>query len=391
MELRGFDAYEIKLGDELRGERASLGKSLEDVENDLRIKSSVIVAIEECDLSKFPSQSVIPGYVRSYARYLNLDEKRCYQQFCEESGYKSAVALAGGGGAAKRSAPDPLSPAGAPLEASRFSAPPTAPRAHVSISLGTVFSSFALIATLVGLGYGGYSVLQGIQRVEIAPEIEAPDVVVEAPEITLPSSDQTLRAPNAADYEGTGALAGRADREPSTTLALTRRDGPISAIDPMNYGVFAAPEPAPTVPTREQPIDSADDAIRVEGQQTEAPPPPPEAVIETGIAVHAAEEAWVRIIDDPDVVLFQGILGPGQSFEVPETVASPTIRAGNAGGVYIRVNGITYGPIGEPGRVIKDLQLKAETIRARFPKVEGDGFEQAQTAGRAQTAAVNLD
>ena len=36
MELRGFDSYNISLGDEMRGERASLGKSLEQAEADLR-------------------------------------------------------------------------------------------------------------------------------------------------------------------------------------------------------------------------------------------------------------------------------------------------------------------------------------------------------------------
>ena len=54
MELRGFDSYDITLGDEMRGERASLGKSLADAEADLRVKAKVIVAIEDCDLSGFP-------------------------------------------------------------------------------------------------------------------------------------------------------------------------------------------------------------------------------------------------------------------------------------------------------------------------------------------------
>ena len=93
MELRGFDAFEVTLGDEMRGERASLGKSLEDAERDLRIKAHMIVAIENCDLSGFPNQSVIAGYVRSYARYLGMNAEDCYQRFCDESGYRSPAAL----------------------------------------------------------------------------------------------------------------------------------------------------------------------------------------------------------------------------------------------------------------------------------------------------------
>ena len=36
--LKGFDQYKILLGDQLRGERATMGKSLLDVQRDLKIK-----------------------------------------------------------------------------------------------------------------------------------------------------------------------------------------------------------------------------------------------------------------------------------------------------------------------------------------------------------------
>ena len=44
--LKGFDDFEVSLGDMMRGERATLGKSLLDVQRDLRIKAPYIVAIE---------------------------------------------------------------------------------------------------------------------------------------------------------------------------------------------------------------------------------------------------------------------------------------------------------------------------------------------------------
>ncbi|MEM1383859.1 MAG: helix-turn-helix transcriptional regulator, partial [Pseudomonadota bacterium] len=78
MELRGFDDYEVTLGDEMRGERASLGKSLRDCERELRIRAELIVGIENCDLDAFPNQSVVAGYVRSYARFLGMDPEATY-------------------------------------------------------------------------------------------------------------------------------------------------------------------------------------------------------------------------------------------------------------------------------------------------------------------------
>ena len=56
--LKGFDQYEARLGDELRGERATIGKSLLDVQRELKIKASYIAAIENCDLDVFSDQGL---------------------------------------------------------------------------------------------------------------------------------------------------------------------------------------------------------------------------------------------------------------------------------------------------------------------------------------------
>ena len=61
---KGFDDYELTLGDVMRGERATLGKSLLDVQRELRIKASYISAIENCDPSAFDTPGFIAGYVR---------------------------------------------------------------------------------------------------------------------------------------------------------------------------------------------------------------------------------------------------------------------------------------------------------------------------------------
>jgi glycosyltransferase involved in cell wall biosynthesis len=76
VEAKGFDAFELRLGDLMRGERATMGKSLLDVQRELKIKASYIAAIENCDPSAFDTPGFIAGYVRSYARYLNIDPSR---------------------------------------------------------------------------------------------------------------------------------------------------------------------------------------------------------------------------------------------------------------------------------------------------------------------------
>ena len=83
----GFGPFEFSLGDELRGERATLGKTLLDIQRDLRIKAAYIAAIEDAKPEVFPNPSFIAGYVRSYARYLGMDPDEVFQRFCRESGF----------------------------------------------------------------------------------------------------------------------------------------------------------------------------------------------------------------------------------------------------------------------------------------------------------------
>ena len=46
---KGFDDFELRLGDIMRGERATLGKSLLDVQRELKIKAALEEGSEGCD------------------------------------------------------------------------------------------------------------------------------------------------------------------------------------------------------------------------------------------------------------------------------------------------------------------------------------------------------
>ena len=222
MDVRGFDSYDISLGDEMRGERASLGKSLEDVERDLRIKVKMLTAIEDCDLTGFNNQSVIAGYVRSYAKYLGMNADDCYARFCAESGYRSPAALMStqgdGSGFGSMSSDRPVvrtAPirGGVQIAESRFAAPPSRNRFQARISFGAVTSALALIALIAGLSYGGWALLKDIQRIGFAPMHEAPQVAADPPTIATPiiMTGDTNKKPDASVYAGGGTLAAAAD------------------------------------------------------------------------------------------------------------------------------------------------------------------------------------
>lgn len=374
MELRGFDSYEITLGDEMRGERASMGKSLAQVEADLRVKAKLITAIENSDLSGFPNQSVIAGYVRSYARYLGMDAEDCYRRFCQESGYESPSALQsttgkihGGKGLSTGAV---ISAVGAEISKSRFAAPPTTNRFQARISLGALTSSAALIGLVAGLAYGGYALLQDIQRVGIAPIPSAPSVVADAPNIAIPAIDmQALQKPQAGDYRGGGALAAVVAPTDLPPLEQLRRDGPISAINPETAGMFARlQELEPPV------IDTPDDGIMLAAFNTE-----PLAVerIEPiteapkGVSLVFLEEAWIRVRESGNTTVFEGTFKPGETLALPDRLETPRLKAGNAGGIFVYVDGIAYGPLGERGHVARNISLLASDIRETVPIAAG--------------------
>ncbi len=403
MALRSFDDYEVTLGDEMRGERASLGVSLADVERDLRIKSGTILAIENADLSGFPNESVVAGYVRSYARYLGMDPEQSYKRFCDETGFRSPTArVAVSNGLTSRKVAI-NSRVGANLTESRF-APPAAPsRIGSSVSLGAVASGVAMVALVGGLSFGGYYLLQDIQKVGVAPLPDTPDVVVEAKAEPAPlASIETaaVERPDASAYDEGGILSlAAADIPPPS---LPSRDGPISDLDPFSTGVFASvgkldandprkagPQPTATLATTEDwtgqmsqkgivlaslspsamMTDTPTDAQRLTMSAratTDELAPKPKATV-----IHATGEAWVRVKDADGTVVFEGILAKGETFKLPERMKAPEIRAGNAGDVYVVIGDETFGPLGAPGRVVKKVSLDEDAVRATLPAAEG--------------------
>ena len=426
--LQDTDDYAFTLGDEMRERRASFGLDVEDAERDLRIRAATIVAIENGDLTGFPSEGVIPGYVRSYSRYLGMDPQRSYRRFCDETGFRSPAASGRAGAAPARGR------AGADLTRSRFAPPPAPERIGSRVSLGAVGSAVALVALIGGLSYGGYQLLQDIQKVGVAPLPEVPDVAV-APQ-SAPAPEDAARTaaaaaargsarPDARAYEDGGLLT-LAAAEDSLPPRLPLRDGPIADLDPNDSGLFAGVGQLDANDPRRDGPPPADAAEPEQTAEPEAPSewddgvllaslspdalntdPPSDAELLTMSAraetqalapksrstvIQATDEAWIRVRDGDGTVVFEGILAPGETFELPEGMDGPEIRAGNAGGVFVVIGGESYGPLGAPGQVVKDVSLEEEDVLESYPSAPG--IEPASLDGapvqRAQAPRATL-
>lgn len=385
---RGFDDYDLRLGDILRGERATMSKSLLDVQRELKIKASYIAAIENADASAFETPGFVAGYVRSYARYLGLDPEWAFGRFCDEAGFAvshgmSSAASGPRTGTARRK-PDHAEPLANP----NASFVPRGEAFLTRVEPGAIGSVLVLMALIAGVGFGGWTVLREVQKVQLSPVDQAPGVIAELDPLAAGIASQSL-APAAA----LAALPApdRAPRAPDAIERLYRpqtldvpvlvpRDGPIAAIDPQSVGALAVaaadaarplPEPVPAL---------GDTPVQVAA----AEPPVLELL--------AVRPSWVRVQSADGTVLFEKILDAGERYAVPAMEEPPLLRAGNSGSLYFAVNGQTYGPAAPGAQVVKNVALSAESLAAGYSLADlGQDEDLARLVTVAEAAAAGTE
>jgi hypothetical protein len=379
---KGFDDFDLRLGDLMRGERATLGKSLLDVQRELKIKATYIAAIENADVGAFETPGFIAGYVRSYARYLGMEPEHAFARFCTESGFAVAHGMSAAASTASMVAQRARTQGvigGDPFANPNASFVPRVESAFSRIEPGAVGSVTVLVALLVGLGYGGWSMLQEVQRVQLAPVNEAPAVVAEIDPLgNIDGQATSLRsAPagltDASDIAGFSADPLELYRSDALEVpVMTARDGPISAINPRLTGVMAQNGAAV------EPL-TADGAAAVDDIQVLA-----EA---KGVEIMAVRPAWVRVSALDGTVIFEKILDAGETYSVPPLAQAPILRSGNSGSVYFVVGGKTIGPAAPDAQVVKNVSLEAASLMASY--LEADPTADADLAkfvASAQTA-----
>lgn len=358
---RGFDDFELKLGDMMRGERATMGKSLLDVQRELKIKASYVAAIENCDPSAFETPGFIAGFVRSYARYLNMDPEWAFARFSEESGFTTAHGMSAEALPARKGREERVTgrPAAEALAAPSVPFQPVADSFLSNVEPRAIGSSLVLLALVAGLGYGGFAILQEVQRVDLVPVEQAPDVVADLGDFTggldvgFGASDLTSDLASGGVPTAAAPSADALERlyRPAAldVPVMVARDAPIASLDPNANGLFAAGPRIDAVPD----ADRAPSIMVTEGDAPE-------------ITLVATLPTWVRVQTPGRSVVFEKVLAPGEEYAVPVTEETPVLRAGNAGALYFRVNGTLVGPAGQGSGAIDDIELASTDLSAAY-------------------------
>ncbi|NRB34016.1 MAG: DUF4115 domain-containing protein [Rhodobacteraceae bacterium] len=364
-EPKSFDDFELKLGDMMRGERATMGKSLLDVQRELRIKAAYVAAIENADPSAFDTPGFVAGYVRSYARYLGMDPDDVFDTFCRESGFATAHGMSPEASVIKKS-PTSLNRANKGIGHDPFAAPgtPFVPESNgfmAEIEFRAVGSVLVLLAVIGGLGFGGWTLLRKVQQVSFAPIEQVPDVQWELDPVTPVGASSILAsAPDDPEFSNAEALDRLYRPQALDVPVMTPRDGPIGTLDPREQGTFPVPTPpqfdlAVSLPVEEDIVDPVPQVVE------EAP---------KTLRMVAVRPAWVRVRAADGSVIFEGIMEPGSSWDVPSTETPPTLRAGESGAVYFALGDTHYGPLGQTGVVTSNVPLSIEEVTTRLAEVD---------------------
>ncbi|WP_231592383.1 helix-turn-helix domain-containing protein [Pelagovum pacificum] len=405
----GFDDFELRLGDLLRGERATLGKSLLDVQRELKIKAAYIAAIENADPTAFETPGFIAGYVRSYARYLNMDPEWAFNTFCRESGFETAHGMSAAASTVKPSREERKQPKGGD---DMFSSPrtpfiPTGDAFLARVEPGAIGSVIVLLALVGGLGYGGWTVLNEVQKVQFAPVEQAPTVMADVDPLAgggaVASEPETSAAESATMTAGlrppsTGAYDRLYRPEALDVPVMVARDAPISTLNPQSMGALTAEAnignvgmPATAMASRaagdgdiavdENAVDIAlasalgrgarpTDAANGAGDEAELTVPTSGVQVTEepipAVQLVAAREAWVRVTAPDGTVIYEATMRHGDTFAVPQTEEPATLRIGESGAVYFAVNGEHYGPVGQRGAVTSNVALSASALTDRY-------------------------
>jgi hypothetical protein len=366
--LKGFDQYEQLLGDELRGERATVGKSLLDVQRDLKIKTSYIAAIEDCDLEVFSNLGFVAGYVRSYARYLGLDPVIVYERFCTESGFSNA---------------------NSELALERKKSVKTSPRYYGSDSswkpgvigqaqtgnrtiLDIVHNFIPVILVmfvLFGTCFGAIYVLKEVQKLDVVALEEFPDIFTDSPQ-GLTNSSLLDRSTDIYSSEELALPV----FEPRDRAVSTLKPNLLTALEnkkasmPFSYSV--APERV-SIHNREDSFENTGRSyLRLLGPLVRTIPDVPE------VKLLAMTPAWVRIKNEQGDVIFEKILQPRETYAISKNLFKGSLRSGNAQNVYFVIDKNVFGPLSTEKSVVKNVSLDPAVIQGDLviAKSVGDKF-----------------
>lgn len=293
-----------ELGNILREAREAKGLTLSEVQDQIRISTKFLAAMENGQYNLLPTPVHVKGYLRNYARFLNLDPAPLLERY--EFGAKSKPK--------KKSQPAALNgdmPTGPPLPI-RDDQPFFDP-VNVELSGRKVSNSASvqrlvlIIAILIALGLIASRFLFDNGNSSEAVTNSINETVNNILNNGETGSDFATATPDVSLIPGAGEV-----------ITSTGRND-----------IVDIPTPTATRPT----LPATLDVIR--------------------LRLDITERTWMQVTVDDEVV-FEGMARKGDEPYEWEAQQSVTLLTGNAIGVFVTINDIELGKLGDRGEVVQE-------------------------------------
>jgi cytoskeleton protein RodZ len=342
------------VGSVLRSARlARGGKSISEIAEDIRVRPHQLQALEDDDYDKLPGMIYATGFIRAYAKYLDLDGEELVDRFRRTARTEDLEA--------RLAFPEPMED-------------PRIPRRSLVAVACTL--ALAIYGTWYGLSGTGDAAFEKVPTVDsrLAGVFEDADVETESP--SLDGQTQAVPASKASQISGVTG-----DQAVQTAAVDT------SAVENEEQAVIPDPLKRPEVAQNEI-IEQATDVVATQGdarpQVLASLDPVPENenlqsssllrevsnVSETvagKVAVRAREDAWVRIEGPDSKPVIDTVLRAGEIYQAP-TGAEFTMMTGNAGALDILIDGKSMGALGPRGEIRRHVALDPSVL-GRIPAV----------------------
>lgn len=303
-------------GQMLKQAREGQSLSVEDLASLTRIQENYLRALEEDRFEALPQQVFTKGFVRTYARALNMDEEDVMRRFAVASGshYQHEEEE----------------------------------QEHVKQQIAESRKGKAnrnAVVVLTGL------ILIGL--LFILPTEQSPPPVTDSPKTT-----QSKPVPISETKSVVGdTRTSPKDETPKNTESAPRK----SELKPGDNQVSSVTKP-PSQPVALSASSSPEKSVPPGTKPGGTSAPVSENVVVSGdgtamtLNLEALEITWVVVSSD-DGEPHEALLQPGEKAQW-KAKDHFVVTLGNAGGVNVKVDGVPRGPFGKPGTVVRDLMIR---------------------------------
>lgn len=331
----------------LRTRREELGWRLEDVGEWLRIRPKLLAALEDDDLTRLPGVAYAIGFLRTYARAMDLDAEALVERFRRDTR-----------GAVTRK-PELVFPT---------------PEADHGLPVGVLVGAGLVVVVASYIGWYRFTAHDTPAQRQV-PAVSELMSGAATPATTSPQVASVM--PGRAPAGGAQSVVSTAPlpAAPQTHTQLVTPTAPVPGSGATSASIKGEVTAAPSVDTQppSEPAASTPDGGSTTATDSAVPTPSnagppatglPPAVPEGAVVVRTLSAVWTQIKDRDGHVLLSRVMQPGESWQGDPAAAPFRMSFGNAGGVVLTTAGATSAPLGKAGEVRRNVDVTADAIRA---------------------------